>query len=94
MFNLYSDVILKTLEDFPGLNLHGHNLTDIRYADDILDCVQCAILFKIATFPSETSIFENTKSVVQKKDVSERFCYFSRVFAESSHKSNAKNNTE
>ena len=36
LFNYYSESILKILEQEKGLNLGGHNITNIRYADDII----------------------------------------------------------
>ena len=32
--NLYSEMILRELEDLPGLVVGGHNINNIRYADD------------------------------------------------------------
>ncbi|MGX9987587.1 reverse transcriptase domain-containing protein [Soonwooa purpurea] len=34
LFNLYSEAILRELEDLPGFIIGGHNLNNIRYADD------------------------------------------------------------
>ena len=34
MCNLYTDVILRHLKDYPGVNVQGHNLTDIQCDDD------------------------------------------------------------
>ena len=34
LFNLYSEMILRELEDLPGLVVGGHNINNIRYADD------------------------------------------------------------
>ena len=34
LFNLYSEMILKELVDLPGLVVGGHNINNIRYADD------------------------------------------------------------
>ena len=34
LFNLYSEVILREIEDINGVRLGGHNINDIRYADD------------------------------------------------------------
>ena len=34
LFNLYSETILRNLEDTPGLKVNGENLNNLRYADD------------------------------------------------------------
>ena len=34
LFNLYSETILRNLEDVPGLKVNGENLNNLRYADD------------------------------------------------------------
>ena len=34
LFNIYSETILRHLEDLPGLKLNGENINNIRYADD------------------------------------------------------------
>ncbi|XP_042883267.1 uncharacterized protein LOC122260182 [Penaeus japonicus] len=34
LFNLYSEMILRQLEDMPGFILGGHNINNLRYADD------------------------------------------------------------
>jgi len=34
LFNLYSEMILRNLEDHNGLQIGGHNITNLRYADD------------------------------------------------------------
>ena len=34
LFNLYSETILRNLEDAPGLKVNGENLNNLRYADD------------------------------------------------------------
>lgn len=34
LFNIYSETILRNLEDSPGLKVNGENINNIRYADD------------------------------------------------------------
>ena len=34
LFNLYSEMILKELEGLPGFSIGGHNINNLRYADD------------------------------------------------------------
>ena len=34
LFNIYSETILRNLEDKPGLKVNGENINNIRYADD------------------------------------------------------------
>ena len=34
LFNLYSESILRNLEDKPGIKVNGENINNIRYADD------------------------------------------------------------
>ena len=34
LFNLYKEMILRELEDLPRLVIRGHNINNIRYADD------------------------------------------------------------
>ena len=34
LFNLYSEIILRHLNDIPGLKVNGENINNIRYADD------------------------------------------------------------
>ena len=34
LFNLYSEMILRNLEDIPGLKVNGENLNNLRHADD------------------------------------------------------------
>ena len=35
LFNLYSENILREIQDQAGIRFGGHNLNNIRYADDI-----------------------------------------------------------
>jgi len=34
LFSLYSEMILRKIEDIPGILVNGHNINNIRYADD------------------------------------------------------------
>ena len=34
LFNIYSEMIMRTVEDLEGIKIGGRNLTNIRYADD------------------------------------------------------------
>ena len=34
LFNMYSEIILRELEDENGIQVGGHSITNIRYADD------------------------------------------------------------
>ena len=34
LFNIYSEMILRNIEDFEGVNVGGYNCNNIRYADD------------------------------------------------------------
>ncbi|GFO18812.1 retrovirus-related pol polyprotein line-1 [Plakobranchus ocellatus] len=34
LFNLYSEIILRTLDSISGLKINGENLNNLRYADD------------------------------------------------------------
>ena len=34
MFNLYTEFIFRETEHIPGLNVNGHNINSLRYADD------------------------------------------------------------
>ena len=34
LFNLYSEIILRNLEDMPGIRINGQMINNIRYADD------------------------------------------------------------
>ena len=34
LFNLYTEFIFRESNHLPGINIHGHNLNNIRYADD------------------------------------------------------------
>lgn len=34
LFNIYSEIILRELEDMPGLVVAGNNINNLRYADD------------------------------------------------------------
>ncbi len=34
LFNLYSEIILRCLQDLPGVVINGQNINNIRYADD------------------------------------------------------------
>ena len=34
LFSLYSEIILRQIEDLPGITVNGHNINNIRYADD------------------------------------------------------------
>ena len=34
LFNLYTEFIFRESNHLPGINVHGHNLNNIRYADD------------------------------------------------------------
>ena len=33
-FNIYSEMILRNLENYPGVKINGENINNIRYADD------------------------------------------------------------
>ena len=35
-FSLYSGTILRTIKDRPGIRIGGENITNLRYADDIV----------------------------------------------------------
>ena len=34
LFNIYSEMILRNLENYPGVKINGVNINNIRYADD------------------------------------------------------------
>ena len=34
LFNIYSEMILRNLENYPGVKINGENINNIRYADD------------------------------------------------------------
>ena len=34
LFNIYSEMILRNLENYPGVKINGENTNNIRYADD------------------------------------------------------------
>ena len=34
IFNIYSEMILTNLENYPGVKINGENINNIRYADD------------------------------------------------------------
>ena len=34
LFNIYSEMILRNLENYPGVKMNGENINNIRYADD------------------------------------------------------------
>ena len=34
LFNIYSETIIRNLEDSPGIKVNGENINNIRYADD------------------------------------------------------------
>ena len=34
LFNLYSEIILRGINDFEGIKVNGVNINNIRYADD------------------------------------------------------------
>ena len=34
LFNIYSEIILRNLENYPGVKINGEKINNIRYADD------------------------------------------------------------
>ena len=34
LFHIYSEMILRNLENYPGVKIKGENINNIRYADD------------------------------------------------------------
>ena len=36
LFNLYSETILRNIEDCQGMKINGQNLNNLRYADDTI----------------------------------------------------------
>ena len=36
LFNLYSETILREIKDLNGFIISGHNVTNLRYADDTM----------------------------------------------------------
>ena len=34
LYNIYSEMILRNLENYPGVKINGENINNIRYADD------------------------------------------------------------
>ena len=34
LFNLYSEIIMRSIQDMPGISIGGHNINNLRYADD------------------------------------------------------------
>ncbi|GFR93827.1 retrovirus-related Pol polyprotein from type-1 retrotransposable element R2 [Elysia marginata] len=34
LFSLYSEVIMRHIEDYSGIKVGGHNINNLRYADD------------------------------------------------------------
>ena len=34
LFSLYSEVIMRNIENMPGIAVGGHNINNLRYADD------------------------------------------------------------
>ena len=57
LFNLYSETILRNLEDISGLKVNGENLNNLRYADDTVLIAeserQLQSLLDIIVFESE-----------------------------------------
>ena len=36
LFSLHSEILLRTIEDRPGIRIGGANINNLRYADDIV----------------------------------------------------------
>ena len=36
LFNIYCEMILRYLENYPGVKINGENIINIRYADDMV----------------------------------------------------------
>ena len=34
LFSLYSEIIIRSLDDLMGVSIGGHNINNLRYADD------------------------------------------------------------
>jgi hypothetical protein len=36
LFSLYSEIIMRHITDMPGISIGGHNINNLRYADDTI----------------------------------------------------------
>ena len=78
LFNIYSETIIRTLGDSPGIKINGENINNIRYADDtalIADSKENLqlLLDKIVTESERMGLYLNVKKtecmVVSKKEI-------------------------
>ena len=78
LFNLYSELILRELEDLPGLVVGGQNVNNIRYADETVLIVDSEeklkkLLSKVVEESKNKRLTINCKKtecmVVSRKDV-------------------------
>ena len=78
LFNIYSETILRNLEDKPGIRLNGENINNIRYADDTALIAGSekelqSLLDTVVTESERKGLFLNVKKtecmVVSKKGV-------------------------
>ena len=78
LFNIYSETIIRNLEDSPGIKVNGENINNIRYADDTALIAGSeeelqSLLDKIVTESEQKGLFLNVKKtecmVVSKKAI-------------------------
>ena len=77
LFNIYSETIIRTLGDSPGIKINGENINNIRYADDtalISDSKENLqlLLDKVVTESERMGLYLNVKKtecmVVSRKE--------------------------
>ena len=78
LFNIYSETIIRTLGDSPGIKINGENINNIRYADDtalISDSKENLqlLLDKVVTESERMGLYLNVKKtecmVVSRKEI-------------------------
>ena len=59
LFSLYSESIMRSIENMPGLKIGGHNINNLRYADDtvLIKTSQNVLQKMINTIVKESSKF-------------------------------------
>ena len=47
LFSLYSEMILREIEEFHGVLINGRNINNIRYADDYVLITEAEMIFSV-----------------------------------------------
>ena len=88
LFNLYSETILRNIEDCQGMKINGQNLNNLRYADDTVLMAESGnqlqklldiVVLEIEKLGLTLNLKKKKCMVISKKSMNPNCCLTSKV---------------